>query len=395
MSSEPQKTVKMPLLAGMAQAREAMANAMTETQCETPKAEKPISAWDMQLKKIGHYQITKVLGFGGVGTVFEALDTQIHRKVALKVLNRKWTKDEVAKARFIREAKLSAMIKSPHVAMIHAVGEEDGVPYLAMELLTGFSLEQLRQQTNLTMPQILRLAREMAKGLSAAHSQNLIHRDIKPANIWLETLPDPTGGDKKLYRVKILDFGLARLEEQTDGLTRFGVVLGTPSYMSPEQINGSRIDARSDLFSLGVVLYQLCTGTLPFQGKSVGEIWDAIAQHQPNSAREINSEVPAKFSRLIDRLLSKMPQHRPPDAMNVVRLVENIEKEEERRLLKQAGRKLPQQAAETSPTAEPAPVKAASDIQPVVKMMLTASLIMNLVMMVGMGVLFYVLLTRK
>jgi len=394
MSSESQKTAKMPLLAGMAQAREAMANAMTETQSEGTKADKPISAWDMQLKKIGHYQIIKVLGFGGVGTVFEAMDTQIHRKVALKVLNRKWAKDEVAKARFLREAKLSAMIKSPHVAMIHAVGEEDGVPYLAMELLSGFSLEQFRKESTLTMPQIIRLAREMAKGLSAAHSQNLIHRDIKPANIWLETIPDPSGGDKQYYRVKILDFGLARLEEQTDGLTRFGVVLGTPSYMSPEQINGSRIDARSDLFSLGIVLYQLCTGTLPFQGSGVGEIWDAIAQLQPVSAREINNEVPVKFSRLIDRLLSKVPQHRPPDAMNVVRLIENIEKEEERRLMKLAARKLPQQPATTSPATQTSNGKATSDILPLFKIMLIASLIMNLVMMVGMGVLIYLLLRK-
>lgn len=395
MSSESQKTAKMPLLAGMAQARDAMAKAMTETQSEATKTDKPISAWDMQLKKIGPYQITKVLGFGGVGTVFEATDTQIHRQVAIKVLNRKWIKDEIAKERFIREAKLSAMIKSPHVAMIHTVGEEDGVPYLAMELLNGFSLEQFRNQSTLTIPQIMRLAREMAKGLAAAHAQNLIHRDIKPGNIWLETLPDPSGGEKKFYRVKILDFGLARLQEQTDGLTRFGVIVGTPMYMSPEQINGSRLDSRTDLFSLGVVLYQLCTGTLPFQGKGIGEVWDAIAQAHPTPVHELNPEVSIKFSKLIERLMSKAPQHRPPDAINVVRLVENIEKEEERRLMKQAARKQPQQTPQSSSAEVAAPGKATSDILPLFKMMLIASLIMNLVMMAGMGVLIYVLLTRQ
>ncbi|MFT3878338.1 MAG: serine/threonine-protein kinase [Gemmatales bacterium] len=393
MSAESPKA-KMPLLAGLSQSREGSSQGIAAEQSDSGRSNTPISAWDMQLKKIEHYQVTKVLGFGGIGTVFEAMDTQIHRKVALKVLNRKWAKDEVAKARFLREAKLSAMIKSPHVAMIHAVGESDGVPYLAMELLNGFSLEQLRKEASLTIPQILRLAREMAKGLAAAHAQNLIHRDVKPANIWLETLSNPSGGDKKLYRVKILDFGLARLEEQTDGLTRFGVVLGTPSYMSPEQINGARIDPRSDLFSLGVVLYQLCTGTLPFQGNGVGEVWDAIAQFHPVSTREVNPEVPAKFSRLIDRLLSKMPNHRPPDAINVVRLVENIEQEEERRLMKQAGKKSPQQAAPTNPSAATPPVKVDSDILPMFKIMLIASLLMNLIMMVGMGVLIYVLLTR-
>ncbi|HQR07665.1 MAG TPA: serine/threonine-protein kinase [Gemmatales bacterium] len=396
MSAENPKTAKMPLLAGLSHSRDA-----TGKETVVPAAEAsltsntPISAWDMQLKKIGPYQIIKVLGFGGVGTVFEAMDTHIHRKVALKVLNRKWTKDEVAKARFIREAKLSAMIKSPHVAMIHTVGEDDGVPYLAMELLSGFSLEQFRKESNLTMQQVIRLAREMAKGLAAAHSQNLIHRDIKPANIWLETLPDSSGGDKKMYRVKILDFGLARLEEQNEGLTRFGVVLGTPSYMSPEQFNGSRVDARSDLFSLGVVLYQLCTGSLPFQGNDVGEIWDAISRLNPVSAREMNAEVPDKFSRLIDRLLSKMPQHRPPDAINVVRLVENIEQEEERRLMKQTARKLPQQAVPPGSATESPPAKVSSDILPLFKIMLIASLITNLVLMIGMGMLIYLLLTRQ
>jgi len=393
MSSDSSKTAKMPLLAGMAQARDAMAKAMTETQSEATKADKPSSAWDMQLKKIGPYQITKVLGFGGVGTVFEATDTQIHRQVAIKVLNRKWIKDEVAKERFIREAKLSSMIKSPHVAMIHTVGEDDGVPYLAMELLNGFSLEQFRHQNNLTIPQIMRLAREMAKGLAAAHAQNLIHRDIKPGNIWLETLSDPSGGDKKFYRVKILDFGLARLQEQTDGLTRYGVIVGTPMYMSPEQINGSRLDVRTDLFSLGVVLYQLCTGTLPFQGTAVGDVWDAIARSQPTPVHELNPDVSIKFSRLIERLMSKSPQHRPPDAMNVVRLVENIEKEEERRLLKKTARKVPQEPPASS-SAGKTPQKVSSDILPLFKIMLIASLIMNLVMMVGMGVLIYVLLSR-
>ncbi|HQR09456.1 MAG TPA: serine/threonine-protein kinase [Gemmatales bacterium] len=253
--AETPKTIKMPLLAGLSQTHEVLAKTTVVPNMEIAKGETPISAWDMQLKKIGPYRIVKVLGFGGVGTVLEAVDTTINRSVAIKVLNRKWLNDEIAKERFLREAQLSAMVRSPHVAMVHAVGNENGVPYLAMELLTGFSLEQLVRQSNLTMAQILRLAREISKGLAAAHAHNLIHRDIKPSNIWLETLPDPKGSEKKMYRVKILDFGLARLQEQKDGLTRHGVVLGTPLYMSPEQASGKKIDARSDLFSLGVLLY--------------------------------------------------------------------------------------------------------------------------------------------
>jgi len=340
----------------------------------------------MQLKKVGQYQIIKVLGFGGVGTVFEALDTQINRTVALKVLNRKWIKDEVAKERFIREARLSAMIKSQHVAMIHNVGEDNGVPYLAMELLSGFSLEQLMHQVKLNMAQILRLAREMAKGLAAAHAHNLIHRDIKPGNIWLETIPDPSGHDKKIYRVKILDFGLARLQEQTDGLTRHGIVVGTPLYMSPEQINGSKIDPRSDLFSLGVVLYQLCTGKLPFQGESVADVWDAIMRLNPPPARDINPNVPLKFSKLIDRLLSKSRENRPLDAVNVVRLVEIIESEEDRRKVKQ-------EAIDAEQKDVPPPKTISND--QLSKLMLIASLVMNLFLMVGMGVLIYLLLIKQ
>jgi len=391
MSTESNKGVKMPLLAGLTQTRESLAKTVVVPNM-APMNEKPTSAWDMQLKKIGPYQIVKVLGFGGVGTVFEALDTQINRQVALKVLNRKWINDDVAKERFLREARLSAMVKSPHVAMIHAVGDDDGVPYLAMELLSGFSLEELIHQVKLTMPQILRLAREMAKGLAAAHSHNLIHRDIKPGNIWLETLPDPSGHDKKVYRVKILDFGLARLQEQTDGLTRHGVVVGTPLYMSPEQINGSKLDPRSDLFSLGVVLYQLCTGKQPFHGESVADVWDAILRVNPVNAREINPEVPQKFARLIDRLLNKSRDNRPLDAVNVVRLVEIIESEEERRIVKQVARAAVQKNLPNS--TPPQAAGAAGEIQPLIKLLLIASLVMNLVMMVGMGVLIYLLLTR-
>ncbi len=391
MSTESNKGVKMPLLAGLTQTRESLAKTVVVPNM-APMNEKPTSAWDMQLKKIGPYQIVKVLGFGGVGTVFEALDTQINRQVALKVLNRKWINDDVAKERFLREARLSAMVKSPHVAMIHAVGDDDGVPYLAMELLSGFSLEELIHQIKLTMPQILRLAREMAKGLAAAHSHNLIHRDIKPGNIWLETLPDPSGSDKKVYRVKILDFGLARLQEQTDGLTRHGIVVGTPLYMSPEQINGSKLDPRSDLFSLGVVLYQLCTGKLPFHGESVADVWDAILRLNPVNAREINPEVPQKFARLIDRLLNKSRDNRPLDAVNVVRLVEIIESEEERRVIKQVPRAAVQKNIPNS--TPPQAAGASGEIQPLIKLLLIASLVMNLVMMVGMGVLIYLLLTR-
>jgi serine/threonine protein kinase len=196
-----------------------------------------------------------------------------------------------------------------------------------MELLEGFPLEKLIQQkVRLTVSQIIRLGREIARGLAAAHEKGLVHRDIKPANIWLEIVSDDPGSDKKLYRVKILDFGMARLQEQTQGLTRHGIVVGTPLYMSPEQASGSKIDGRSDLFSLGVVLYELCTGKLPFQGETAVGVMSALASENPPPVREVNPEIPKKLSRIIDRLLAKLPDDRPPNALNVARLLDGLER---------------------------------------------------------------------
>jgi len=283
---------------------------------------------ELSFKEIGPYKIDKVLGFGAMATVYRAEDTQLNRQVALKVLNKKWLHDPVAKERFLREAKLASLIKSKHVVLIHAVGEENGVPYLAMELLEGFALERLlSEKIELTVTQILRLGREIARGLAAAHEKGLIHRDIKPANIWLETVVDESGSNKKIYRVKLLDFGMARLQEQTQGLTRHGMVVGTPFYMSPEQATSSKIDARSDLFSLGVVLYQLSTGILPFQGETAISVMSALIKETPRAVHEVNTEIPRKLSRLIERLLAKLPDGRPPTALHAAKQLEQLERD--------------------------------------------------------------------
>lgn len=283
---------------------------------------------ELSFKEIGPYKIHKVLGFGAMATVYQAEDTQLNRQVALKVLNKKWLHDPVAKERFLREAKLASLIKSKHVVLIHAVGEENGIPYLAMELLEGFALERLlSEKIELTVTQILRLGREIARGLAAAHEKGLIHRDIKPANIWLETVVDESGGNKKIYRVKLLDFGMARLQEQTQGLTRHGMVVGTPFYMSPEQATSSKIDARSDLFSLGVVLYQLSTGMLPFQGETAISVMSALIKETPTPVHEVNPEIPRKLSRLIEKLLSKLSEDRPSNAINAAKQLEQLERD--------------------------------------------------------------------
>jgi serine/threonine protein kinase len=283
---------------------------------------------ELSFKEIGPYKVDKVLGFGAMATVYRAEDTQLNRQVALKVLNKKWLHDPVAKERFLREAKLASLIKSKHVVLIHAVGEENGVPYLAMELLEGFALERLlSDKIELTVTQILRLGREIARGLAAAHEKGLIHRDIKPANIWLETVVDESGGNKKIYRVKLLDFGMARLQEQTQGLTRHGMVVGTPFYMSPEQATSSKIDARSDLFSLGVVLYQLSTGMLPFQGETAISVMSALIKETPPAVHQVNPDIPRKLSRLISTLLAKSPEERPPSALHAAKQLEQLERE--------------------------------------------------------------------
>lgn len=295
-----------------------------------PQQATPIEeSGETEFKQVGPYRILKVIGFGGVGTVYEAVDGMLNRPVALKVLNKKWLDDDVVKERFLREARLCTMIKSPHVPLMHTVGEENGVPYLAMELLQGFTLDDLMKTSHVfTTVQIIRLGREMAKGMAAAHAMKLIHRDIKPSNIWLETMPDPSGGERKMFRVKILDFGMARLQEQTQGLTRHGVIVGTPLYMSPEQAMAGKVDARTDIFSLGVVLYRLCTGRLPFGGETVPDVISNIATQIPAAPRDLNKRIPTKLSKLILRMMNKAPSDRPPDAMNVARLLEIIEEEE-------------------------------------------------------------------
>jgi len=210
-----------------------------------------------ELGWLGPYRILKVLGQGGMGIVFQAEDTQLERLVALKVMNPEGEpRDPAARKRFLREARMTAALHTDHIVTIHQVGDVNGLPYLAMELLQGQNLADWMQRgERASAAQILDIALQVARGLDVAHKAGLVHRDIKPSNIWLEA---PIG------RVKILDFGLARLAQDVTNLTQIGMVMGTPAYMAPEQAQGSKVDARCDLFSLGCVLYELATGTPPF-----------------------------------------------------------------------------------------------------------------------------------
>jgi eukaryotic-like serine/threonine-protein kinase len=264
-------------------------------------------------EQLGPYRLVKQLGRGGMGAVYLAEDTQLRRATALKVMLPAVACDRQARERFLREARAVAAIRNDHVVTVYQVGEENGMPFIAMELLRGAPLDAyLAKEQPPTMTAILRLAREIATGLAAAHDKNLVHRDIKPANIWLEA---PKG------RVKILDFGLARPTkpdtEDVDRLTHDGMVMGTPAYMSPEQARGQAVDFRTDLFSLGVVLYRLATSKLPFEGPTATAVLTQLAVATPPSAVELNPQVPQVFSDLIDRLLEKKPGDRPKSARAV------------------------------------------------------------------------------
>jgi serine/threonine protein kinase len=263
-----------------------------------------------ELGRLGAYRVLKVLGQGGMGMVLLAEDVQLKRPVALKVMKPELAKKQVARTRFLREAQAAAGLRHDHIVTIYQVGEEHGAPYLAMELMEGLSLEDwLHKGKQPNLRHVLRIGREIALGLAAAHARGLVHRDIKPANVWLDSAHQG--------RVRILDFGLARGLDDEVHLTQSGAIIGTPAYMAPEQARGEKVDARTDLFSLGVVLYRLTTGRLPFQGANTMAVLTALAMDTPPAPVVINHDLPAALSDLIVQLLSKDPAQRPQSAKEV------------------------------------------------------------------------------
>jgi hypothetical protein len=262
-----------------------------------------------EVGRLGGYRVLHVLGSGATGVVFLAEDLQLQRRVALKVMRPVPGGNDVARQRFLREGRAAAVIDHDHIVTIYQVGEDRGVPFLAMKLLIGETLDdRLKRQGPLLVHEVVRIGQEIAEGLDAAHEHGLIHRDIKPANLWLEA---GTG------RVRILDFGLARGAGEDMQLTRTGTIVGTPAYMSPEQARGTRVDHRSDLFSLGCVLYRMCTGRTPFQADDPMGMLVALAQDQPPPIQAFNPSVPGELVGLITRLLAKLPEGRPPTARTV------------------------------------------------------------------------------
>jgi WD40 repeat protein len=272
-----------------------------------------------ELGRLGPYRVVKVLGTGGMGVVFQARDPDLERFVALKAMKPALAASDSSRRRFLREARATAALEHDHIVHIYQVAEDRGIPYLAMPMLKGETLEdRLRRDKPLPAAEVLRIGREVAEGLAAAHQAGLIHRDIKPSNIWLE-------GERG--RVKILDFGLARAEADGSQLTQTGAVAGTPEYMAPEQAQGEKVDARCDLFSLGCVLYRACTGEVPFKGNTTMSLLLALAQQQTRPPHVRNPETPRALSDLVMRLLAKEPSGRPPSARAVVEAIEAIERE--------------------------------------------------------------------
>jgi serine/threonine protein kinase len=278
-----------------------------------------------ELGWLGPYRVLQQLGQGGMGVVFLAEDPDLQRRVALKVMQPDWAIRPVARQRFLREARAAAALDHPHVITIHHVGEADGIPFLVMPLLQGETLaSRLMRQVHLPLQDAMRLAREVALGLDAAHERGLIHRDVKPANIWLETLPVQFGAEMVRDRAKLLDFGLAWAADTESPLTPPEVMVGTPAYMAPELARGQKFDARCDLFSLGCVLYQMLTSQLPFGGLDPRAAMCALLTTDPRPPHELNPGVPARLSALILRLLAKEPDSRPASAQVVVLELQTI-----------------------------------------------------------------------
>jgi serine/threonine protein kinase len=264
------------------------------------------------LGKLDHYEVLEVVGKGGMGVVLKAFDPKLHRLVAVKLMAPHLAAHGSARKRFEREARAVAAVKNEHVVAIHAVQTEGPVPYLVMEFVGGISLQdRLERWGPFDVKEILRIGTQIASGLAAAHKHGIVHRDIKPANILLEN---------GVERVKITDFGLARAADDAN-LTQSGVITGTPNYMSPEQAAGTAVDARSDLFSLGSVLYALCTGHPPFRAETPLAVLRRVADEAVRPPREVNPDVPDWLDAIVRKLLAKNPAERFQSATEVADLL--------------------------------------------------------------------------
>lgn len=263
---------------------------------------------------IGHYRIVSKIGAGGMGEVYKAHDSRLDREVAIKVLPSEMSSDEDRLRRFEQEAKATSALNHPNILTVYDIGEHDGSPFIVAELLEGEELRERLDEGSIPLRKVTEYAQQIVSGLSAAHEKGIVHRDLKPENLFIT----------KDDRVKILDFGLAKLSEPpasaggTSGnedatrkaLTNPGVVMGTVGYMSPEQVRGHKTDHRSDIFSFGLILYEMITGRRAFQEESLAETMSAIVKEEPREMTESNPNISPSLERIVRRCLEKKPDRR-------------------------------------------------------------------------------------
>ena len=278
---------------------------------------------------LGSYEIVALIGAGGMGEVYRARDVKLHRDIALKVLLERAAADAHRRARFAREAQSVAALNHPNIVTIYSVEEANGIPFLTMELVEGKPLKEIIPKDGLPLERLLKIAIPLADALTAAHARGITHRDLKPANIMV-------GADN---RVKVLDFGLAKLHEPDPvplGVTSFptaehmtgdGRIVGTAAYMSPEQAEGKSLDHRTDIFSFGVILYEMATGERPFQGDTTISVISSIVKDTPRSVTDINPALPRDIGRIVRRALVKDPEHRYQTAKDLGNDLEDLKRD--------------------------------------------------------------------
>jgi eukaryotic-like serine/threonine-protein kinase len=289
-----------------------------------------------EIGRVADFCILRVLGVGGMAIVFEAVDTHLKRPVALKLMRPAVASKPGSTERFLREAQSAAALKHDHIVTVYQVGMHSSTPFLAMELLHGESLDDRLKKGRPSIDEVLRIGREIAEALATAHAKGLLHRDIKPANIFLEqTRPaagvgPQTNGKPVPGKVKILDFGCAKLWTDESGITHFGLMIGTPAYMAPEQLTGKPVDPRADLFSLGCVLYFMAGSRPPFGGDDLLSVVRSLALDEPIPLAQLNPQIPQPLSDLVEHLLAKKADDRPSSALAVIDRLTAIEQQRPR-----------------------------------------------------------------
>src|ERR1019366_5099623 len=304
--------------------------------------------------KLGQYEILAPIGAGGMGEVYRAKDLRLGREVAVKVLPAGMAHNDDRLARFQREARAVAALNHPHIVTIFSVEEEGGVHFLTMELVVGQALDRLIPESGLPIGQIVEIASALADALVAAHEKGIVHRDLKPANVMVA----------HDGRVKVLDFGLAKevgeavpddATRTSLGNTQAGVVMGTPAYMSPEQISGRPLDYRTDIFSLGVMLHEMATGKRPFAGNSSAELISAILRDTPPSVCEIRSDLPGDLARIVRRCLEKDPRHRIQTARDISNEFRDLARQTQQKAASPTSAQAPASSHAATPSPTPAP----------------------------------------